>query len=342
MKILITGLGSIGQRHVRNLRRLYGSEVEIIAFRSRGLKTTFSDDLKIREGVDPEAEYNITPYYKLEEALAQKPDVAFITNITSRHMETALACAKAGCHMLIEKPLSHDMEDVDKLERIVSKNRLKVFMGFQNRYHPSVQRMKESYESGELGNLVYGSSEFSERVITMHRYEDYRDTYMARKKMGGGPVLNLQMHDFDILQWILGKPEKVTAHMKMSSGLEIDVEESADAVFTYKGGIPVYTHTDFIQYPPVHRFKLVGDHGRIEADLLTAKCVKYIGDEPAEVWEEKDFIRNDMFIEELKDFFDCIKNDREPKIPLKAGIVSLEMAASLKESAELGLKIDVF
>ena len=63
---------------------------------------------------------------------------------------------------------------------------------------------------------------------------------------------------------------------------------------------------------------------------------------PAEVWEEKDFIRNDMFIEELKDFFDCIKNDREPKIPLKAGIVSLEMAASLKESAELGLKIDVF
>ena len=43
-----------------------------------------------------------------------------------------------------------------------------------------------------------------------------------------------------------------------------------------------------------------------------------------------------------KDFFDCIKNDREPKIPLKAGIVSLEMAASLKESAELGLKIDVF
>ena len=341
MKILITGLGSIGQRHVRNLRRLYGNEVELIAYRSRGLKTTFSDDLKIREGVDLEAEYGITAYYRLEEALAQKPEAAFITNITSRHMETALACAKAGCHMLIEKPLSHDMEGVEELERIAEEKGLKIFMGFQNRYHPSVQRMKESIESGELGNLVYGSCEFSERVITMHRYEDYRDTYMAQKKMGGGPVLNLQMHDLDILQWILGKPAEVSAQIKYASGLEIDVEESAQAVFTYRGGIPVYAHTDFIQYPPVHRFKMVGDHGRIEADLIAAETVKYIGDEPAMIWKEEDFIRNDMFIEELKDFFDCIKHDRESVIPLKAGIISLQMAVAVKKAAESKMTVKI-
>ena len=341
MKILITGLGSIGQRHVRNLRRLYGNEVELIAYRSRGLKTTFSDDLKIREGVDLEAEYGITAYYRLEEALAQKPEAAFITNITSRHMETALACAKAGCHMLIEKPLSHDMEGVEELERIAEEKGLKIFMGFQNRYHPSVQRMKESIESGELGNLVYGSCEFSERVITMHRYEDYRDTYMAQKKMGGGPVLNLQMHDLDILQWILGKPAEVSAQIKYASGLEIDVEESAQAVFTYRGGIPVYAHTDFIQYPPVHRFKMVGDHGRIEADLIAAETVKYIGDEPAMIWKEEDFIRNDMFIEELKDFFECIKHDRESVIPLKAGIISLQMAVAVKKAAESKMTVKI-
>ena len=341
MKILITGLGSIGQRHVRNLRRLYGNEVELIAYRSRGLKTTFSDDLKIREGVDLEAEYGITAYYRLEEALAQKPEAAFITNITSRHMETALACAKAGCHMLIEKPLSHDMEGVEELERIAEEKGLKIFMGFQNRYHPSVQRMKESIESGELGNLVYGSCEFSERVITMHRYEDYRDTYMAQKKMGGGPVLNLQMHDLDMLQWILGKPAEVSAQIKYASGLEIDVEESAQAVFTYRGGIPVYAHTDFIQYPPVHRFKMVGDHGRIEADLIAAETVKYIGDEPAMIWKEEDFIRNDMFIEELKDFFDCIKHDRESVIPLKAGIISLQMAVAMKKAAESKMTVKI-
>ncbi len=341
MKILITGLGSIGQRHVRNLRRLYGNEVELIAYRSRGLKTTFSDDLKIREGVDLEAEYGITAYYRLEEALAQKPEAAFITNITSRHMETALACARAGCHMLIEKPLSHDMEGVEELERIAEEKGLKIFMGFQNRYHPSVQRMKESIESGELGNLVYGSCEFSERVITMHRYEDYRDTYMAQKKMGGGPVLNLQMHDLDILQWILGKPAEVSSQIKYASGLEIDVEESAQAVFTYRGGIPVYAHTDFIQYPPVHRFKMVGDHGRIEADLIAAETVKYIGDEPAMIWKEEDFIRNDMFIEELKDFFDCIKHDRESVIPLKAGIISLQMAVAVKKAAESKMTVKI-
>ena len=136
-----------------------------------------------------------------------------------------------------------------------------------------------------------------------------------------------------MIKWILGKPLEVSAQMKTTGGLEIDVEESAQAVFTYKGGIPVFAHTDFIQYPPIHCFKLVGEHGRIEADLIEGRCVKYIGDGEVEVWKENDFIRNDMFIEELKDFFDCIENDREPKIPLQAGIASLQMALALKESA---------
>ena len=59
MKILMIGLGSIGQRHLRNIKRVYGEEAQILAYRVRGLKRTFSDTMQIRENVSLEEEYNI-------------------------------------------------------------------------------------------------------------------------------------------------------------------------------------------------------------------------------------------------------------------------------------------
>ncbi len=335
MKILMIGLGSIGQRHVRNIRQVLGDGAELLAYRVRGAKTTFTDKLQIREGVDLEQEYGITSYTDLNEALAQKPEIAFITNITSKHMECALQAAKAGCHLLIEKPLASDMEGVEELKALAAEKKLTVFMGFQNRYHPCVEVIKETVESGMLGKICYVDAEFSERLTTMHRYEDYRGTYMAQSVMGGGPVLNLQMHDLDILQWIFGVPKSVTAVLQRQSGLEIDVEESASAVFRCGDGensFPIYTHTDFLQYPPVHRFKVVGEGGRLEVDLNSTEYAIWLGDERIRSGEYPDFARNSMFLRELEDFLAAVRGDREVKIGLQSGIDTLRMAMAIKKA----------
>ena len=335
MKILMIGLGSIGQRHVRNIRQVLGDEAELLAYRVRGNKTTFTDKLQIREGVDLEQEYGITSYTSLEEALAQKPEIAFITNITSKHMECALEAAKAGCHLLIEKPLASSMEGVEKLKALVEEKGLTVFMGFQNRYHPCVEVMRETVRNKMLGKIAYVEAEFSERLTTMHRYEDYRGTYMAQSVMGGGPVLNLQMHDLDILQWIFGVPQSVTAVLQKHSGLEIDVEESASAVFRCGDGensFPIYTHTDFLQYPPVHRFKIVGEEGRLEADLNSTEYAIYQGDERVRSGAFPEFARNGMFLQELEDFLAAVQKGREVKIGLQDGIDTLRMAMAIKKA----------
>ena len=342
MKILMIGLGSIGQRHVRNIRQVLGDEAELLAYRVRGHKTTFTDKLQIREGVDLEQEYAITSFSDLDEALAQKPEIAFITNITSKHIECAIKAAKAGCHLLIEKPLGADMEGVAELQQIATEKKLAVFMGFQNRYHPCVEVMKETVESGMLGRIAYVEAEFSERLTTMHRYEDYRGTYMAQSVMGGGPVLNLQMHDLDILQWIFGVPKSVSAVLQKQSGLEIDVEESASAVFRCSRGeasFPIYTHTDFLQYPPVHRFKVVGDGGRLEVDLNSTEYAIWLGDERIRSGGYPEFARNEMFIQELKDFLAAVRDGRDVKIGLQAGIDTLRMALAIKQSDALQKEI---
>ena len=337
MKILMIGLGSIGQRHLRNIRQLFGDRHEIIAYRTRRLMQTFSDNLKIRENVNLEEEYGLTVFTSLEEALAQKPDIAFITNITSKHMECAIECAKAGCHLLIEKPLSDRMEGAEELLRVAAETKKVVWMGFQNRYHVCVEEAAKVLADDGIGRLLSAEFEFSERLTTMHTYEDYRQTYMARSDMGGGPVLNLLVHDLDLIQWLIGEPVDVCAFAAKASGLEIDVEDSVSAIFTMKSGqgfmVPVYAHTDFLQYPPAHRIKIVGEKGRIEIDMNKAS-LKVIRD--GEVVRDEaypDFVRNGMFLEELSDFFDCIEGREGRLIGLDQGVVTLKMALALKKSA---------
>ena len=335
MKILMIGLGSIGQRHVRNIKKILGDDAELIAYRSVGKKRLITEKLGVLEDKSVEDEYGIVSYSDLDEALAQKPDVAFITNVTAKHMECAIKAARAGCNLMIEKPLSVDLSGIDRLREIIADKGLTVSVGFQNRYHPCVKVLKETVESGILGRIRYVSNEFSERLTTIHRYEDYRQTYMARRDLGGGPVLNLLIHDFDILQWLFGMPVSVSGKMMHGGNLEIDVEEGASAVFTFgrdKDWFPVYTHTDFMQYPPVHTFKAVGEKGRIEVNMNTAEYVIYCGDEIYKTDKFSDFRRNDMFLLEIKDYFESLTNHTEPKLNLESGIDTLKMVEMLRKS----------
>lgn len=344
MKILMIGLGSIGQRHLRNIKRVYGDKAEIIAYRVRGLKRTFSDDMKIRENVSLEEEFNIQSFSDLQEALSEKPEIAFITNPTKNHIPCAIECAKAGCHIFLEKPISDSFDGVEELLKISKANNLKIFVGFQNRFHPGMKYVKECLEKGELGKVLSVRSVVGERLTTMHTYEDYKETYMARKDLGGGVVLNQMVHELDYLYYLFGKPESVYAAGGITGNLKIDVEDNCDAIYkinTGTGSFPISVHADFYQSPPSRFVKVVGEKGQVTLDLLKASVVKTVEDVTEEISFD-DFTRNDMFIEELKLFMECIEKDTEPAISLEDGIVSFQMAMAAKKSMETGGIINGF
>lgn len=335
MKILMIGLGSIGQRHLRNIKALYGDKHEIIAYRVRGLSQTFSKDMKIREGVNLEQEFGIKAFYDLDSALNEKPDIAFITNITSEHMKCAIKCAEAGCNLFIEKPLSNNLQEVGVLKEIIKKNKIIVFMGFQNRYNCVVAELKKLLLEGVLGKIVCVNVEMGERLETMHSYEDYSTTYMANKNMGGGVILNQAIHELDYIYWLFGKPEKVYAVGGKVTSLKIDVEDNCSAIFTVNKvnhKFPIYLHADFIQSPAKRLCKVIGEKGYIEIDLLKNSLIKCIHDRDVEYKKYEDFERNLMFINELEDFMKSVIEKKNPKISLDDGIISLQMAIAMKES----------
>ncbi len=344
--ILMIGLGSIGQRHVRNLKRLLGDQCEISAYRVRRLQQTFSDTMQIRDGVNLEKEYNIKVYTDLETALGlgqpaekdrHKPDLVFITNITSKHMECVLAAAEAGCHIFLEKPVSDSMDGVERLMQLKEEKKIRIFMGYQNRYHVCIKKLEDYLKEDVLGQLVSVDAAFCERLTTMHTYEDYSTTYMARKEMGGGPILNLQIHDLDYLQWLFGMPKSVYASAGKHSSLNIDVEDHAviSYVTDYRGNpLTVTSRSDFLQYPPVHTCTVVGEKGRIELDFNRAAVTLILEDGKPVVSEYPDFARNDMFLQELQDCLHCVQEDTPERIPLSEGVKGLQIALAVKESAE--------
>src|SRR5262249_42575806 len=139
-EILIVGLGSVGRRHLNNLRTLGWNRIRI--FRT-GRSTL------------PDVDQNAYPVeHDLTAALERRPLAVIVANPSALHLPVALAAARAGAHLLIEKPLSHDLSGIDELEHIVETQGLAALVGFQFRFNPGLKQLRTWIESGALDAVV--------------------------------------------------------------------------------------------------------------------------------------------------------------------------------------------
>lgn len=343
MRILFIGLGGIGQRHLRNVHAKFGRETTILAYRVRNLKRTITPDLTIDENTDFIDKYSVKVFTDLDQALDQSPDTVFICNPTSHHVSSCLIVARAGCDFFVEKPLSHSTESVEDLISICQSKNLIGMVGYQLRFHPCFQLLKKLVSREAIGNLLSVHAEIGEYLPYWHKYEDYRQMYASKQKMGGGVVLS-QIHEIDYLYDLFGLPGKVAALGGHLSNLEIDVEDVADILLemTFNGKkLPVSLHMDYIQQPPSRKCKIIGELGEITMDL---SGLKVIVEKPGKENEIHDFIsleRNELFVNEIDHFFECIANRQQPVVTLKDGYNSLRIALAIKESIETGRMISL-
>jgi len=344
MKILIVGLGGIGQRHVRNLRALFGADIEIIAFRVRRLLTTVTEKLDVEDGVDVEIKYSVRVFNDLDQALSQNPDIAFVCNPSSMHIPVALKIAEKGCHLFIEKPLSHNDEHIEKLISIIDQKKLISLVGFQMRFHPCLQKLKNILDGNLIGKVLSVRVQVGEFLPGFHKYEDYRQMYASKKELGGGVVLS-QIHELDYLYWMFGLPLRIFAIGGHLSSLEIDVEDVASILmeFRYRDStFPVHLHMDYVQQPPSRTCDILGDRGKVNIDLRSNRLTLY-GDDGniSEDYTFEDFDRNKMFLDEVNHFFTCIENKKKSLVTVHEGYQSLRMALLIKDSIKTGEVINL-
>src|SRR3990172_2488106 len=221
VKVLIAGLGSIGRRPLRNLLAL--GERDILLFRTH--RSTLPDEDLAGFPVETE----------LEATLAKRPDAVIVANPTAHHLDVAIPAAQAGCHLLLEKPISHSLERVAALESAVQQGRGKVLVGFQFRFHPGLVQAARLLADGAIGRPLSARAVYGEYLPGMHPWEDYRQSYSARRDLGGGVILTL-CHPLDTLRWLLGEVQSVWAFTGQLNDLELGVEDTAEIGLRFEIG----------------------------------------------------------------------------------------------------------
>lgn len=328
MKFLIAGFGSIGRRHFRNLKAI--GQGDILFYRTGRSRLP-----------DEELEGYIVEH-DLAAALAHHPDAVIVSNPTALHLDVAIPAAELGCHLLLEKPISHSLEKVDELWAAVQKNGSRVLVGFQFRYHPTLCRVSEVLEGGQLGRPLSARAHWGEYLPDWHPWEDYRQGYSARPDLGGGVVLTL-CHPFDYLRWLFGEVAGLSASLNNTGTLDIEVEDQAEVVLEFAGGLLGSVHLDYLQRPTAHWLEIICEQGVLywEAASGLLRVTRADQEKPQELRPPDGFERNDLFQEQARHFVDVVAGSENPLCTLEDGIQALKIVLAAYESAAGGKKLNL-
>ena len=317
MKILVVGVGSIGTRHMNNLVE-HGHEVHVVDINRENLKRAVS----IAKGT----------FDSLDDALKIKPDVAFICTYSNDHITPALKCANAGCHLFIEKPLSLSIEGTNALIEIIENKNLISMVGCNMRFHPAISYVHETLTKNPFfSKKLWGSLEFG--FYLPFDKEDYQNHYKANKSKGGNLIFD-DIHDLDCAVWFFGEPVEVFCNKSIISSLKIDTEDHVEMIIKFASGAMCTIHMDYLQHGYSRRYKVVCEEGTVSWDFVLGKIGIITTLEKEWVWKDikLEVLYNQMYIDEIKYFTNCVLSGRETFNSIKQSLSVLKLAMAANKA----------
>ena len=325
MRALIASLGSIGRRHLQNLRALR-PDAEIGVLRERGPACTLPGVAHV--------------FRSLDDALRFAPDVAIVAGPASRHVDVARPLAERGAHLLIEKPISDRIEGVDDLIEACRARSLVLMVGYVLRFSPAARCARAELEAGRIGRLLAFRAEVGQHLEDWRPGTEYRQSVSARSELGGGALLELS-HELDLARWMGGEVARVSAESAALGGLEIDVEDCAEVLLAFRAPVLGSIHVDMLQRPALRRCTLIGENGRLELDLLAERLVLHgAGQDVArELHAAPARERNELYRAELAHFLSCVETGARPCVTGEDGRAALALALAAKRAAATGQSV---
>ena len=318
-RILLLGCGSIGRRHAHNLRALGVQELIVFDLQAER-RDQLAQELK--------AETETT----LDECWNRHPDAVVIALPTALHLPLALEAARRGCHLLIEKPLADRWQGVEELLAIAEQRELTTLVGCNMRFHPGLRLVKGLLAERAIGRVIAARIEVGQYLPDWHPAEDYRQSYSARRELGGGIILDA-IHELDYARWLLGEIASVTCCAERLSDLEIDTEDTAALLVRFQNGAVGEIHLDYIQRAYRRTCQIIGEEGTIHWDYTAGQVRWYsaqrknwtVYSNPAD-WQP-----NQMYVDEMAHFLNCLAGAEKPALDVfeAAQVLRLALAAKL-------------
>lgn len=321
---LVVGGGSIGRRHIRNMQEL-GLDVAVVD-RNEEVRAELTANL------------GLTTYEVLSEGLdSESPTIVLVCTPNRFHIDVATEAAQAGCHLFIEKPLSHKMTGVADLKAAVSERDLVTLVGCNLRFHPEIIKIRELLKNNVVGPIVAARIEGGSYLPRWFPDTDYRESYSAREDLGGGVILDY-IHEINYARWFFGEFETVSAIAGQRTQLDIETNDIAGILAETVDGIICEFHLDYIQREDSRSCHIIGENGTIRWSWENERVDWYVADEDTHSTYERpaDWEMNDMYIEEMKHFLSRIRSHEATTCPVPCGERDLAVALAARQSAESG------
>lgn len=289
LKICFVGIGSIAKRHISNIKNYLSDDFncQIDAYRS-------SDKL-LDEGV---SSYITDVYYNYDD-VPKDYDAIFITNPTRFHFDTLKLFKDNSNNFFIEKPIV----DFDDLNENFDEFKSKIcYVACPLRHGNVIRYIKENVNLKDINSVRAICSTY---LPEWHPGEDYRNSYSAKKELGGGVSTDL-IHEWDYLTYLFGMPSKVNSFLNKVSNLEIDTEDIAIYIAEYENMF-LELHLDYFGRFPIRELMIIEDDETIIGDIYNNKIIFKNSGKIIDFNEQ----RNDYQVEELKYFFNLISNNIE-------------------------------
>jgi len=315
-------------------------DAELIAVLSRdqGRADTFAENHGAKVG-----------YSDIGDLLADsRIDAVFVASPNALHVGHTVQAAKAGKHVLSEKPMATSVDDALTMVEVCRANGVKLGLGFELRFHPAHQLARDLVSQGKLGRvrLLQGHWGRGERGEPEHRARTgLRGWWEDPEAMGGGSVImGLGVHVFDLIRFVMG--QEITEAVAMTDGQTASqpLEHIASMSLRLEDGTIANVSCGRMLPDTLNDFTVYGTDGRItgratvwEARMGEVEVVSETVNQ-SESWEY-DFLAN--FIAELEDYHSALKEDREPAATGVDGLRSTEVNSAVIESAKTGRAIEI-
>jgi len=331
----VIGCGTFGTLHAR----LYSEHPLAKLVAVADIDKARADAVARRYGVEAYADYN---------ELLQRPDIEAVSIVVPDHLhrDPCVSAAKAGKHILVEKPLATTIRDAEAIIAAVEQSGVKLMVDFMNRWSPPFQIAKRSIETGELGDLLYVNMKLNDTLQV--------PTKMLSWASKSSVLWFLGSHAVDLLLWLVDNRVKRVSSLatwKVLASQGIDTADAYHSVLEFENGVVAFLETSWVlpnTLPTAWEFtaEIVGTQGKVDIDTAQAGCIRK--------FTERSYNYPDVFCSPeidtrvagfaalaLDHFVKSVVEDKKPPISLEDALRVTEIIVRLEEAAISGKMVEL-
>lgn len=333
-RIAFSGCGRISKNHFEAIARIDGLELAAVA------------DTDAERAERAGREWNVPHFTSYEKMLAEtKADVASIATPSGLHPAQGIVAARAGMHVVTEKPMAISLTGADELVKACDAAGVQLFVVKQNRLNPPVQLLKRAVDRGRFGRIYMAS-------CTVHwaRPQEYYDQapWRGTWEFDGGAFMNQASHYVDLIQWLMGPVESVMAKTA-TLARRIETEDSGLAILKFRSGALGMIQVTMLAYPRnlEGSLTLLGETGSVKIGGTAVNKIEH--------WQFADYDDDDKLVEAVetvppnvyglghegyyRNVLSVLRGEAKPDTDGRAGRKSLELILGIYESAKTGREV---